>query len=229
MKFKSQKLIETPYFNNVPVLEKLDLEDCTNLCTVHPSIGFLKELIILNLKGCKNLINLPEKFAMKSLDILTFSSCLKVRRIPKFGVNMQCVSELYLDGISITNLPTSIENFTSLASLSVRDCKNLMSLPHTFINMKSLENLDLFGCIKLKELQENLGMTKSVEELDESGTATGLMLSSYAIPKFLYQFFGAIKPRINSMCMVSTSLSGLTSLTKLDLRECNLNAIPNDI
>ena len=48
-----------------------------------------------------------------------------------------------------------------------------------------------------------------------SGTATGLMRSSYAM--------------LNSMCMVSTSLSSLTSLTKLDLRECNLNAIPNDI
>ena len=113
--YKSQKLIETPDFSNVPILEKLDLEDCTNLCTVHPSISFLKELIILNLKGCKNLINLPEKFAMKSLDILTFSSCLKVRRIPEFGVNMQCVLELYLDGTAITNLPTSIGNFTGLA------------------------------------------------------------------------------------------------------------------
>ncbi|XP_030934615.1 TMV resistance protein N-like [Quercus lobata] len=212
---KSQKLIETPDFSTVPVLEKLDLEGYTNLCTVHPSIGFLERLIILNLKGCKNLINLPKIFAMKSLDILTFSGCSKVRSTPEFRENMEHVSELYLDGTAITNLPTSIGNLTGLASLSVRDCKNLMSLPHTFFNMKLLENLDLSGCIKLRELLENLGMTKSVEELDESGTATGLTLSSYDMP--------------NSMCMVSTSLSSLTSLTKLDLRECILNAIPNDI
>ena len=64
---------------------------------------------------------------------------------------MERVSELYLDGTAITNLPTSIANLTGLASLSVRDCKNLMSLPHTFFNIKSLENLDLSGCTELKE------------------------------------------------------------------------------
>ena len=148
---KFLRLIETPNFSKVPALAKLDLEDCTNLCIVHPSIGFLESLIILNLKGCKNLINLPENFAMKSLDILTFSGCSKLWRIPKFGENMERVSELYLDGTAITNLPTSIANLTGLASLSVRDCKNLMSLPYTFFNIKSLENLDLSGCTELKE------------------------------------------------------------------------------
>ena len=148
---KFLRLIETPKFSKVSALAKLDLEDCTNLCIVHPSIGFLESLIILNLKGCKNLINLPENFAMKSLDILTFSSCSKLWRIPEFGENMEHVSELYLDGTAITNLPTSIANLTGLASLSVRDCKNLMSLPHTFFNIKSLENLDLSGCTELKE------------------------------------------------------------------------------
>ena len=45
---------------------------------------------------------------------------------------MKRVSKLYLDSTGITNLPTSIGNLTSHASLSVRDCKNLMSLPSTF-------------------------------------------------------------------------------------------------
>ena len=91
---KSLRLIETPDISKVPALEQLDLEDCTNLCIVHPSIGFLERLIILNLKGCKNLINLPKNFAMKSLDILTFFGCSKLRRILEFGENMERVSEL---------------------------------------------------------------------------------------------------------------------------------------
>ena len=122
----SLKLIETPNFSEVPVLEKLDLENCINLCKIHPSISFLKRLTCLNLKGCKNLKNLPKKFAMESLEILIFSGCSKVKKIPKFGENMKHVSELYLDSTGITNLPTSIGNLTRLASLSVRDCKNLM-------------------------------------------------------------------------------------------------------
>ena len=105
-----------------------------------------------------------------------------------------------------------------------------MSLPHTFFNMKSLENLNLSRCTKLKEQLEKLGTAETVEELNESGIATRLMLSPYAISKFFYLVCPAIKWRIlNSMCLASTSLSGLTSLTKLDLRDCNLNAISNDI
>ena len=45
---------------------------------------------------------------------------------------MKRVSKLYFDSTGITNLPTSIGNLTSHASLSVRDCKNLMPLPSTF-------------------------------------------------------------------------------------------------
>ena len=68
----SVELIETPNFSEVPVLEKLDLEDCINLFKIHPSISFLKRLTLLNLKGCKSVINLPKKFAMESLEILIF-------------------------------------------------------------------------------------------------------------------------------------------------------------
>ena len=68
----SVELIETPNFSEVLVLEKLDLEDCINLFKIHHSISFFKRLTLLNLKGCKSLINLPKKFAMESLEILIF-------------------------------------------------------------------------------------------------------------------------------------------------------------
>ena len=124
---------------------------------------------------------------------------------------MKRVSELYLDSTGITNLPTSIGNLTSHVSLSVKDCKNLMSLPSNFFNMKSLENLELSGCTKLSKILENLVTTKSVEKFDVIGTSTRLICSS--IPSSL----------------VLTSLSGLCSLTHLDISYCNLNAIPDGI
>ena len=77
--------------------------------------------------------------------------------------------------------------------------------------MKSLENLELSGCTKLSKLLENLVTTKSVEKFDVIGTSTRLICSS--IPSSL----------------VLTSLSGLCSLTYLDLSYCNLNAIPDGI
>ena len=220
----SEKLIETPDFTEVPVLEKLDLEGCINLHKIHPSVSVLKELTLLNLRGCINLRRLPNKFEMKSLEILILSGCLKVKRIPEFGENMDRVSELYLDETNITKLPTSIGNLIGLASLSIRDCKNLMSLPSTMFNIKSLKCLDFSGCSKLCKLQENLGTAKS-------DTSVRPMPSSYSFFEFetlKKLFVGGYKPRSPNP-LLSTSLLGLTSLTTLKLRNCNLEEIPNDI
>ena len=117
--------------------------------------------------------------------------------------------------------------------------------------MKWLRDLNLFGCSKL----ENLVTKKSAEEVDVSGIATGLLPYSNALFRTLKKLaFSGFMPRSpNCMGLLSTSLSGLSSLTKLnlsycnlvgllsisfsglcsltslDLSYCNLNAIPNDI
>ena len=80
---RSSNLKETPDFTKVPNLEQLVLEDCINLPGVHPSIGVHKKLTLLNLKGCKNLKTLPNRFEIDSLNILILSSCSKVRRIQR--------------------------------------------------------------------------------------------------------------------------------------------------
>ena len=226
---QSPQLIETLNFSKIPNLEKLVLKGCINLLGLHPSIGVHKKLILLNLKGCKNLRILPSKFEMESLEILILSDCLKVKRIPEFGENMERVSKLYLDGTVITKLPTSIGNLTGLALLDVRDCKNLMSLPRTFFYMKSLKNLNFFGCSKL--LKSLWRINESVEEPGASGILTRFMASSNALFETLKNVaLSGFKLRIpDSMCQLSTSLMGLGSLTNLDLSRCNLNAIPNDI
>ncbi|KAL4598027.1 hypothetical protein ACB092_11G029900 [Castanea dentata] len=218
---KSLKLIETPDFNKIPNLEKLVLEGCINLHSLHPSIGVHQKLTFLNLKGCKNLKSLPSKFAMECLEILIFSGCSNLKRIPEFGENMESVSELYLDGTAITKLPASIENLTGLVSLNAKDCKNLMSLPSTFFNMNWLKNLNLFGCSKL----ENLVIEKRVEEDDMSGTTTGFMAYSNALFKTLKRLaLGGFNQRSpNRMGLLSTSLSSLCSLTALNLKNLCLS------
>ena len=130
--------METSDFTKVPNLEKLSTEDCINLLWLHPSIGVLKKLTLLNLKGCKNLTTLPNKFEMESLEILVLSGCSKLKEIPEFGTNMQRVMELYLDGTAITKLPITIGHLTGLALLNIRDCKSLTCLPSTIFNLKFL-------------------------------------------------------------------------------------------
>uniref|UniRef100_A0A2N9FAW2 Disease resistance protein RPS4B/Roq1-like leucine-rich repeats domain-containing protein n=1 Tax=Fagus sylvatica TaxID=28930 RepID=A0A2N9FAW2_FAGSY len=205
---KSPKLVETLDFTKVPVLEKLVLEDCINLPGVHPSIRVHKKLKVVSLKGCKNLKSLPSKFAMESLEILILSGCSKVKTIPEFGGNMERVCKLYLDGTAITKLHESIENLTGLASLKLKDCKNLVCVPSTIFNLKLLKDVDISGCSKFERLPEILGNAESVEELDVSETAIRHVPSS----------IGRLK-----------NLKRLIFEGMLNLSDCNLKAIPNDI
>jgi Leucine-rich repeat (LRR) protein len=243
---KSPKLVETLDFTKVPVLEKLVLEDCINLPGVHPSIGVHKKLKVVSLKGCKNLKSLPSKFEMESLEILILSGCSKVKKIPEFGRSMECVRKLYLDGTAISKLPASIENLNSLASLKLKDCKNLVCLPNTIFNLKLLKDVDISGCSKFERLPDNLGNAESVEELDVSGTAIRHVPSSIGLLKNLKRlsFCGCkglsssnkswyelihFYSKLRSPDPVGLSpLLGLCSLTRLNLRDCNLKAIPND-
>ena len=157
-----QKIIETPDFHKVPILEKLVLEDCLNLSRVHPSIGVHKKLIHLCIKGCRNLRSLPTKLEMESLETLILCGCSKIKKIPEFGENMRRVLKLYLDGVAITKLPTSIGHLTSLALLNIRDCKSLTCLPSTVFNLKLIKEMNISGCSKLEGLFEILGKTCGV-------------------------------------------------------------------
>ena len=85
----------------------------------------------------------PQKFEMESLEILILSGCSKVKKIPEFRGSMERVCKLYLDGTAISNLPVSIKNLNGLASLKLKDCKNLVCLPSTIFNLKLLKDVDI--------------------------------------------------------------------------------------
>jgi Leucine-rich repeat (LRR) protein len=178
---------------------------------------------------------------------LRFLGCSKVKKIPEFGGNMECVRKLYLDGTAITKLPASIENLIGLVSLNLRDCKNLVCLPSTIFNLKLLKDVDISGCSKFERLPENLGNAESVEELDVSGTAIRHVPSSIGLLKNLkslsfqgckglsssnkswYELIPFYSKPISPDPVGLSPLLGLCSLTELNLSDCNLKAIPNDI
>ena len=244
----SLNLIATPDFTGVPNLEKLIFNGCINLHEVHPSIMVLKRLTLLGLENCKSLRSLPGKFEMKSLEILILSSCSKIKRIPEFMENMECLSKLHLDGIAITKLPSSIEHLTNLASLHLRDCKNLVCLPSIICSFKSLKDINLAGCSKFDGLPEKLWNVESLEKLNVSGIALREPPSSVVTlenlkelsfrgckgppPKLWNKLFPFnLMPRRsqNPVSLLLPSLLGMCSLRSLDLRDCSLQTITNDI
>ncbi|XP_052876902.1 disease resistance protein RPV1-like [Gossypium arboreum] len=222
--------------------------DGTNIKELPSSIGNLRRLEVLNLKDCKSLRSFPTKIGMESLEKLILSGCSNLKRVPEIDGKMECLQELYLDGTGIKELPISIGNLSSLVLLNLKDCRNLVDLPGSIGGCKSLKSLNLSGCYKVEYLPENLQQIEFLEELDLSET------SMTKPPLFIFQFKNLKvlsfngrkgppsklqkyllkviqKGRTNFMAPMLPSLLGLSSLTKLNLRDCNLceGDIPSDI
>ena len=120
---EESKLIETPDFSGVQNLETLDLEWCTSLFKIHPSLGELKKLVRVNLLWCKSLEILPIKLENNDLRELILNYCRKVTRLPTFGENMKNLSLLLLQYTGIKELPESIGFLTSLTELDLSGCR----------------------------------------------------------------------------------------------------------
>ncbi|GMY19601.1 TMV resistance protein N-like [Fagus crenata] len=242
----SQYLIETPEFSGIPNLKQLILQRCTRLSKIHASLGNLKQLIRLDLNGCKRLESLPHKINLESLEVFILSGCSRLKKFPEIVGNMSHLLALYLNETAIKTLPLSVEHLTSLITLDLRHCKNLLSLPNAICSLTSLKTLALSGCSKLDELPENLGDIKGLEKLDVSGTAITRLPSSVDLlknlkvlslcgceglssesSKNLLSFPLMRRRRPDPMSMLEHSLSGLWSLTELNLSYCNLRAIPD--
>ncbi|GJR32438.1 NB-ARC domains-containing protein [Tanacetum coccineum] len=128
-------LTTTPDFSKITNLEELSLEGCVNLISVHPSIGMLKKLVVLNLRDCKRLQSFPCRVEMDALQVLNLTGCLKVDQLPqalevsKSIGGLSCLVELHLEGNNYTILPRSLSQLSSLKWLNVDGCKKLEVLP----------------------------------------------------------------------------------------------------
>ncbi|KAL3499774.1 hypothetical protein ACH5RR_038867 [Cinchona calisaya] len=245
----SQKLIRTPDFTGIPNLVRLILEGCSSLTEIHPSIGHLKRLQLLNLRNCRNLTGLPKQIFLERLEVMILSGCAKVDEFPEILGTMNCIIEVYMEATSIKELrPSVFEHLPSLFLLNLSYCKNLTSLPSSICRLKCLKALILSGCSKLYELPEELGQIESLQEFYADGTAISKIPSSIVLLKNLktLSFRGCKgeafetgsssswmlrKKFQDSAGLVIPSISGLTSLKKLDLSDCNLldGGIPCDL
>ncbi|KAK2984919.1 hypothetical protein RJ640_001272, partial [Escallonia rubra] len=225
----SQKLIQTPDFRDIPNLQKLVLEQCTSLKQVDQSIAFHDKLVLLNLGGCTNLRRLPDNIQLVSLEKLVLSDCKRLDRFPDIQGDMDRLSELYLDGTAIKELPLSIERLKNLKLIDLSTCKFLGSLPSSICSLHSLRILRLSGCSKLSKLPENLGNLGCLEELHADGTAVIQLPPSFELLKNLKILsLRGCKPQ-SSISPFLHRLLMLSSLQELNISYQNLLALPPDI
>ena len=103
------------------LLEELHLSG-TDISSLPPSIGSLKALKQLDLRGTKNLMSLPEEIG-----------------------GLTNLTELHLTHSSIRTLPSTIGGLQMLEKLYLDYTKNLMSLPEEIVCLENLDVLNLGG------------------------------------------------------------------------------------
>ncbi|KAK8329850.1 hypothetical protein V6Z12_A11G353200 [Gossypium hirsutum] len=191
---RSRNLIKTSDFTTAPYLEVLIMEGCTRLVDVHPSLGLLKRLKLLDLRDCKSLRRLPIRIGAESLETLILSGCSNLARVPEIDEKMEHLKTLDLSGCyKVEYLPENLQQAESLEELDLSE--TAIKEPPSFIS--HLRNLKVFsfdGCKGPSKLKRNL-------------------LSLFKVSQ---------RGRMNSIAPILPSLAGLSSLTKLKLRDCNL-------
>ncbi|XP_042475546.1 disease resistance protein RUN1-like [Macadamia integrifolia] len=111
------QLYRTPDLSGNKQLEVLLLEKCGKLTTIDASIGHLKRLVILNMRGCTSLMHLPTSICeLSSLKMLDIRNAI-ISQLPEALGRLEALTELYVN-YSVTRLPSSIRHLRNLKILS---------------------------------------------------------------------------------------------------------------
>ncbi|KAK4725929.1 hypothetical protein R3W88_030846 [Solanum pinnatisectum] len=212
-------------------LEYLLIHRCSGLVKLPVSLGVQKILRWLSIDGCENLKKLPSSIQMKSLQSLWISDSPKLNTFPEINGDMHYLEILSLKSTGIREVPSSIGNLSGLTDLNLTGCEDLLSLPDSLCNLMKLRSLYLDGCKKLEKLPENIGDLQDLHKLDASDTAISQPPSSITKLGKLWKLrFSHEKQLQYSSSFVLNQVSGLSSLTSLDLNNHNiLSGLPEDL
>ncbi len=162
----------------------------------------------------------------RSLDL---SGCSKLKELPTFIDELTTLESLDLSRCSqLKELPTSIGKLTVLQSLNLSWCSQLKELPTSINKLTALQSLNLSWCSQLKELPTSIDKLTALESLDLSGCSQLKELPT-SIDKLT-----ALRSLNLSGCSqlkeLPTSIEKLTALRSLNLSGCSqLKELPTSI
>ncbi|TQD82432.1 hypothetical protein C1H46_032026 [Malus baccata] len=197
----SYSLQKLPDFSQIPNLEELMLQNCYSLSEIHPSIGHLKRLSLVDLFSCESLCSLPRDFyKLKSVETLILNRCSKFKELHEDIGEMISLRTLEAEQTDIREVPPSIVRLKNLTRLSLSGVESI-HLPYSLHGLNSLRELDLSSCgLADGAIPKDLGSLISLQVLDLSRN------DFHTLP----------------------SLSGLSKLETLRLHKCfNLRTIPD--
>ncbi|TYI58114.1 hypothetical protein E1A91_D11G331200v1 [Gossypium mustelinum] len=207
----SKNLVRIPDLSSATNLEKINFCGCFNLRELPSSLQHLEKLTLLDFSYCRSIRSLPSFYKATSLTKLHLSGCSNLFSFPEVSSN---VTELWLGGTAIEEVPSSIECLSNLRLLDLRGCRRLKSLPTGIHKLKSLEKFNLGDCSRLETFPEILDIMKRLRDLDLSGTVLK------ELPSSIHNLIGLKYLRLNNcenLVCLPDSLYTLKSLLHLSL------------
>ncbi|CAL5321210.1 unnamed protein product [Camellia sinensis] len=220
-------LTAIPDLSKHHALEKLILERCISLTTIHKSLGDMTTLRHLNMRGCYNIVDFPNDVSgLKHLEILILSDCSKLKELPQDMRGMNSLKELLIDGTAIEKLPDTIFLLTKLEKLSLDRCQSLKRLPQCIGKLGSLRDFSLNGSA-LEDMPDSIGSLGNLEQLSLMWCKSLTVLpDSVGNIKSLTKFW------LNSSSVkeLPTSIGSLAYLKDLSLGNCcDISRLPVSI
>jgi len=217
---------------NLESLEILELSKCFNLKNLPDQLGNMTTLTELYAENTA-IKQLPSSFSLlKNLETLSLRGCKCLIESPEF-LQTSCLETLILEDCTrLVEVHKSIGLLKRLVCLNLGGCTKLRNLPSNISNLELLETLVLSDCLELDKLPEQLGNMTALKELLADRTAIVQLPCSFGLLKNLGIVFLSgcggpssswISLKGSDCTSLLVSLSGLCSLTKLDLSDRNLS------
>ncbi|XP_050126433.1 disease resistance protein RPV1-like isoform X4 [Malus sylvestris] len=208
---------------------------------------FPKKLIWLSWRGL-SLKSIPANFCLENLVALDLrkSSLQRVWKGTRFLTRLKILNLSHSHGLRTTS---DLSGLPNLEKLILKDCINLIDVDESIGNLGKLVFLNLKDCKSLTKLPKIMNMLRSLEELNLSGCSKLLLHDSATVIHLHAISRDMNRPRLLSTLswtpirswwmwawpgktLQSTSFS-LASLPRclgsLNLSDCNLSEVPNDL
>ncbi|XP_016647965.1 PREDICTED: TMV resistance protein N-like [Prunus mume] len=244
---RSQFLTQIPDLSGITKLRYLNANGCRSLVEVHPSVGYLDKLEVLDFCDCHKLTKFPNKVKLKSLIIFRLYGCIKLESFPEIVDKMESLNELNLGRTAIKELPASIGHLIGLKKLRLFESA-VKELPASIGHLTRLKELSL-SASAIKELPSSIEHLTTLEELNLERTGIkklpssignftamkGLLLQGSDI-KELPSSFGKLTA-LKALCLdgsaeeeLPSSIGNLNALEELGIQGCeNLANLPHSI
>ncbi|XP_031259203.1 TMV resistance protein N-like [Pistacia vera] len=170
--------------------------------------------------------SLPLSFPSESLVKLVMQN----NKVKHWNGFQNLVNLKYVD-LSFSEHMTEIPNLSRASNLQyliLIFCSSLESLSSNICKLKYLKQLNLFGCIKLERLPDDFGDLEALEDLNTGETIIKEVPSSILhLPKLRRLQLCRDEPA--PLNWVLNSLSGSNSLVSLNLSNCQMTKLPDNL